>query len=441
MAPRKKVKVAVPAAKAAKEPKEAAPETAPEVVEVLPEEPKVRSGSAQVSAWLNKINKNKKFQGVAQVRRASDFSTPYYLRRPTGVMSLDVAMAGGFHAGGHAQIFGADSVGKTHLAFRTAGQVQKNYGNNANILIVSTEIRTDKGFARTSGFCVAYSEDEIKHFTGLRKERGMEPFSKEELADLRKQIGSVVVVTASSGDKALDVAVSALEEGIFQLVIIESLGALLRADQEDASVGDKVYGGSSTILTSFVNQAYPLFIMDRADGTMLETTLIGINQARANIGNTMGGTHAAAGAYAWKHGQLISVELKKGEPIYNGSARRKIGRAVRWELTKGKAGTHDGIKGEYNYFYVGQKDPVFWKDVELLGSQWGVDVITDLVETAKSLDVVTGAAWLVWEENGKELGKFHGKERMAEAIVNDYELEQRLRTSCMLKANLPVRFK
>jgi len=441
--------------KSAKKKKKAAPKKAPKKA---PKEPLTKRQARKkrgekddpkgpvtsVESWLERINKTKKFKGTVQVGMANTIATPYYLRRSTGVLGLDIKMGGGWHAGGVAQVYGGESVGKTYLVFQTAGEVQRNYGDDAAILIVSTEIRTDKSFARKAGFRIGYSVKEVQHYEDIRASRGLDPFTEAELGDLMHQPGKVVYVTGETGERSLDIAYEALAAGLFQLVIIESLGALLSSDQQSGDVGDRTYGGSSVMLTNFMNKVYPLFIMDREDGSMLETTVIGINQARAIIGGNPKGPkeRAAAGAYAWKHAQLISLELNKSSTIRGDEKGPAIGREVRWAITKGKVGTHDGISGRYDFYHVPTTDPVFWSDVTLNGSTWGIDRISEMVVTASKLGVVDLAgSWYTWTSEGEVLAKAQGADKMASILVNSEELQLRLREECIIKAGLQVKYR
>jgi len=403
-----------------------------------------QTAKEKADAFVKKMAASQKFRGTTQVCLPSDFASPYHLRRPTGVMGLDLALAGGLHAGGGVQVFGAGSSGKTHLAFRAAGQVQKNYGKDACVVVACTEIRLDKGFARNAGFCVAYSQYEIDQFNIIRKAKGLPPFTAEERADLKKQIGQVIVVTGETGDKVLDGTVEVLRDlgSACQLLIIESLGALLTPDQDKKDVGDRVYGGSSGMITTWQNKIYPLFMMDREDGTMLETTILGINQARAVIDGSPRGpkTRPAAGAYSWQHAQLANVELKFGDTIWADSAHtKKAGRVVKWDIRKGKAGTHDGLRGEYDWYHIPEefsKDPVFWSNVEQHGSTFGIDTITDLVETSRRIGAIDVAgSWLRFGDI-----QVQGSTAFSDLVVNDAELEENLRAACLEKANLTVRY-
>lgn len=403
--------------------------------------------ASTISGFIDQIKKSQKFKGRVQVGLASELNVPYRLRRPTGIISLDIAISGGFPAGGCSQISGVESVGKTALAYLTAANVQRNYGDNANIMVVSTEIRLDKSFARRFGFRIPYSTEEVAFFNERRLERRENPYTEEEILDLTKKVGSVVAVTAETGEWALEVALKGLRAGLFQLVIIESLGALLTSDQEAGDVSDRTYGGSAPMLTNFMNKAYPLFMMDRdtpAGSCMLETTILGINQARAEMDRSnpkSPKTHAAAGAYAWKHAQLLGLELRHSSPIRGSEDGEAIGRVVKWTTSKGKVGTHDGKTGSYDYYHVPKEDPVLWSEVEAKGPEWGPDLITDLVDTARKLGVLeVSGTWLTWNREGKDPIKAQGVGKFANYVVNDQELEAQLRKQCLDIANLAVEY-
>lgn len=401
----------------------------------------------KVQSFVKMMSTSPKHRGRIQVRLAKDYRTPYDLRRPTGILDLDLALGGGFPAGGSSQVFGARSSGKTHICFCVAGQVQKNYGDNAVIMIALSEMRADVGFARMSGLCVEYSEYEIDKYEKIRRNEGKPPFTEEERADLRKHIGHVTFMTGATGGDVLETTLEALDKlgNDCQLMIVDSLGSLLTPDQEEKSVSDKHYGGSSGLLTLWQTKMQPKFVNDRPDGSMLETTVIGINQVRALIGGPIAGsTRPAAGAKSWEHAQLTNVEFKQGEVLWKDAKHtEQSGKVVKWSIKKGKAGTHDGAKGEFNWYYFPHHDPVFWKDVVQNGISYGADKITDLVEVSKRMGIIeVGGAWrTVKDEDGKVIVRTQGDEPFVERVVSDPELENMLRDACLRASKLTIRYK
>src|SRR5687767_369899 len=67
---------------------------------------------------------NKQYNGKAIVREGKEISNTFILRRPTGITSLDIALGGGFPAGGLSQVIGKDSSGKSYLVNKVIAHVQ-----------------------------------------------------------------------------------------------------------------------------------------------------------------------------------------------------------------------------------------------------------------------------------------------------------------------------
>jgi RecA/RadA recombinase len=397
-------------------------------------------------AWFHEMQKSRKWAGRVCITEASADNTSYLLRRPTGIMGLDIALGGGLHAGGLIELHGGQSIGKTHLAYRTAGQIQRIYGEDARIGIAITEVKLDKAFARTCGCCVGYSPEEIGEFNDLRNDDGLPPFTPEEVEDLQKQIGKIYLIRGGTGDEVLQNTLTYLEKlgNDSQLIIMESLGALLTPDQDEKEVGDRVYGGSAGIVTTFIAKLNPLLVMPRADGSQTETTILAINQHRARIDGGPRGpqTKPASGAWALKHAQMASIGLRRGETLWaDGSHTRQSGKEVKWELTKGKAGCHDGLKGAFNYYHVPRNQPVFWKDYLAYGSTWGIDTITELAETARAVGAIeVSGAWMRWNVDGEEV-KGQGAANFAQLLVDNPELVPKLQKACLRAAGVVVRYR
>lgn len=404
-----------------------------------------RARNADTAAFIQRFAK----KSLVQVQTADTARSPYWLRRPTGILSLDIALGGGFHAGGTGEIWGPESAGKTFLTYLTAREVQKNYGEDSRILIFKTEMREDKDFARRAGLVVAYNGEEIEEMQKIRKDRfGYPDFTKEELEDLQMQVGDILYVTAATADHGFDAIVESLDANIFQLVIVDSLGALLTKSVEEGATGDAHYagGGSSRAITQFMNKVYPRLIMDRADGTMNETTVLGINQVRAKMGGGGNSKFAganekrAADAWAWRHGQMISLRIDKGTRFKVEKDPESKGHEVRWRTEKGKGGTHDGLVGTYDYWHFERKRPVFLRDAE---EDWqgGVAYQEDLVAAAKAHGVIeVNGAWYTMELGG-EVHRAQGEAAFAQILADHPELGVELREETLRAAQIMARFR
>lgn len=414
--------------------------------------PKEDSASSKVAksgiqAWIERMSKDKKWAGKVQVKRASDVTNPYLYRIESPLLSLNIALGGGLHCGGVTEVQGAESAGKTQFLFSTAGRLQKRYGENTRILIGVNEMIPDVGFARQSGFCLPYSTGDIHDFEEIRAERGLEPFTEEEVADLRKTIGEIVIVYGDTGESLLQSIIEALDEsrndptGGFQMMIVESLGALLPAAVEEKDVGERTFGGSAPMMTQFQTKIYPRLIFDRPDGEKQKTAIVGISQARANTDAGMYGpkTKSSVGAFAWKHGQFLNLELKKGAKIKED--KKVVGHEVRWEIRKGKAGTHDGKSGAFNYYHFPQIAPVFWSAVVNSDELVGIDSISDAVRVGQDLGLIdTSGAWLTWTEGRKTLIRSQGEAQFASKLMDEPELLEKLREDCIRSSGIMVRY-
>lgn len=407
---------------------------------------KFKTKSELTKKWLEKVNASRAYAGKSQIRTADQVKTPYALRRSTGIIGLDLEIGGGFPAGGCIEIHGPESSGKTFLFYHTCGALQRIYGEETRIAIFKTENRQEKDFARLSGFCIAYAEEEIDEMNEIRKSFGEPGFTEEEVEDLRTQIGDTVIITAANADTGLQIVKDGLQENIFQLIGIDSLGALLTSDVEKGSVSDSHYAGPSRIMTQFQNQIYPLLTMDLPDGSMRETTLIGINQMRANVGGNsrFAKDKPGMGAWAWKHGQLVNLKLEKMGKIWEGEKHKSpvVGHIVRWETVKGKAGTHDGKKGEYEYYHFPRMTPVFWKDLQET-CYGGPGIYEDLFATAKKFEVIeVSGSWYAWtSSDGKLTHRCQGGDVMARWIAENPDAEREIRNQLIRAANLLVRYK
>ena len=339
---------------------------------------------------------NHQFKGSGALLQGHEFSNVYMQRRPTSITSLDVALVGGFPAGGLCQIIGAEGVGKDYLCNLVIAGVQRAYGDDAAINLAMTEFKYDKQFAKKCGARIAYSVQEI-----LDWQRALgRDFTPEELVWARDQVGSVDQGQFSNAEKLLEATALALESNLYHVIVINSIGALLTKAEEEAEQGiaDKHYGGAAAVITAFMHRVHSAIMLPDAYGRPNRTTILVVNQVRDNVGpDAKWNPLKESGGHALKHGKLIDVWLKPSSKIQQQvtqTEKLQLGKEIKWELLKGKAGCHEGVKGEYN-FYFGE-----------YGRPFGCDFAEDLLNVATLLKIVQQAgAWYIW--NGQ---RFQGKE-------------------------------
>lgn len=312
-----------------------------------------------ISALINKINTGAKYTVIAP---ADEVVNPYFLRRPSGIMQLDIDTGGGLPAGGVSTISGPDNAGKSLLLYKYCAEQQRIYGNQCAIALAPVEGAPDFFFMRKCGISVAIPDAMIEEREIRRKERGMAKFTKEERAELKRQVGTVAILAGQSGEDVLDAVHECVHRNVFNIIGIDSLTALLPEGQaKQESLHDEGRRAThATMTTNFFQRLYPFLLgmWGRND-----TTIICTQQVRANTAKANALPHlqkylrdwAPAGAYATKHGKMIDLLVWNGEKVRTGKTQESsgdvVGKWINWETVKGKGGTHDNIRGDVKFLY------------------------------------------------------------------------------------------
>lgn len=354
-------------------------------------------------AQRQRINANFK---APVIQSADEFENVFLVRRPTGITSLDLSIAGGLPAGGLTEFIGASSVGKDYLVNRVVANLQTTYGKDAAVCFCMTEMHYDKRYAKKCGVRVALTKKEI-----LELEQSLErKFTPDEMLWAQDHIGTIDEVTAGNAEQLLEIAAQVIQTNTYQVVVINSIGALLTKAEETAEGGleDKHYSGAANTITAFCHRMHMGLNHRDALGQSNLTTVIGINQYRDNVGrDAKYNPMKAAGGNAWKHAQLLSIGLRAGTKLkatVNG-VTENIGKEINWEIRKQKAGGHDGAKGMYPFYF------------DEHGYHFGAEVHQDLITMAVRFGIVVQAgSWLSYEGDGYSL-KSQGKEAFAHAIA------------------------
>ncbi len=354
-----------------------------------------------------KQNVNGMFKGRTVLQRGDEFSNVFILRRPTGITSLDVGIGGGMPAGGLTQIIGVDGAGKDYIANRTIANLQATYGENAAVLTSMTELSYDKVYAKKCGVRIAFTKEEIEAWEMALGRK----FTADEKKWALDQVGTFHQLMAAKAEELLEATVQCIESNLYQIVIINSFGAMLPESELDADNGlaDKHYGGSASTIGAFVRRLHAALNLPDARGNPNLTTVIGINQVRENLGqDAKWNPFRTAGGRQLKHGKLVDIMLQARSKIWLPGSDNKvaIGKEIHWEILKGKAGCHDGPKGVYPFYY-GEH-----------GYGFGADVCQDLIAVAVSQGIIQmSGAWLSYDD-GKVSVKGQGAVKFAHELAS-----------------------
>lgn len=371
---------------------------------------------------------NKQFKNGAVVRLGSEITNVFMLRRPTGVTSLDLAIGGGVPAGGLTQIIGKYSAGKSYLVNRIMATAQENYGDEFAAAACMTEQRYDKHFAKWKcGLRIALSDEEIAILQHIAKQNGHPDFTQEQINWLKDEVGTFSEVMAANAEQLLEIACQMVESNLYQVVLIDSFGALLTKAEAEADEGleQKHRGGAAMVVTQFMHRLHAALNLPDRYGRPNTTSVIGINQYRDNVNAGLyGNPMKVAGGNALAHGKLLDIHLEQGARIrheFGKNDKRVVGKEINWEILKGKAGCHDGPKGTYK-FYFGEH-----------GYGFGIDIYADLLVAGLQTDVVQqNGAW--YSFNGENIGQ--GEAGAAAALHSNPELVQKIRKEIFKVAGL-----
>lgn len=324
---------------------------------------------------------NEKYGGAVVVQPATQIEYPFDLRRPTGFLSLDLAMGGGFPAGTLNQLFGPDNTGKTLTMAHTAATNQKIYGKDSSILALSLGYGIDKAFFRMCGCSLAFSTREIEGLKSQAAQVGQK-IDPKTLKALKQQAGMFMLLDLGYGETAetrptesqLEAALDMVKSGAFQLVLMdEAVGAGATADrlnrplyQEDRTADE------AKMITGWLKKLLSAFKVRRKDGSPNESTVLYTSQVREDLRTFIQYKKPKQpGGKMLTHIKVMDVHFKRVGSIAVG--QRRVGHRMQWTLSKAKHGAHDGPKGELSVRFDMPGGIVdIAEDLALVGKTYGV---------------------------------------------------------------------
>ena len=237
---------------------------------------------------LGKIEKD---FGKGSVMRLGDQASHQVEVIPTGCLHLDFALGvGGLPKGRIVEIYGPESSGKTTFALHCIAEAQKMGG--------------------TAAFIDA--------------EHALDPIYAQKLG---VDINELYVSQPDNGEQALDICEALVRSGAIDIVVIDSVAALVPKAEIEGDMGDSHVGLQARLMSQALR---------KLAGVISKTNAVAIfiNQLREKVGVIYGNPETTTGGKALKFYASVRMDIRKGEPIKNGT--EVIGNRVKIKIVKNK---------------------------------------------------------------------------------------------------------
>lgn len=278
----------------------------------------------------------------------------------TGSLTLDMALGiGGLPRGRITEIYGPESSGKTTLALHCIAEAQKTGGTAA---FIDVEHALDPVYASALGV----------------------------------DIDSLLVSQPDTGEDALEITEALVRSGAIDIIVVDSVAALAPKAEIEGEMGSTHVGVQARLMSQALRKL-------TGSISKLNCVAIFINQLREKVGVVYGNPEVTPGGRALKFYSTVRIDVRKGEPIKNGS--EIIGSRTKAKVVKNKIAPP---------FKVAEFDIMYGEGISRVGELLDLAVMADVVKKS--------GAWFSYKEN--RLGQ--GRDKVKELFKNDPALAKEI---------------
>lgn len=303
--------------------------------------------------------------GKGSVMKLGEYKAMEVEAIPTGALSLDIALGiGGVPRGRIIEVFGPESSGKTTLALHIIAEAQKMGGEAA---FIDAEHALDPVYARKLGV----------------------------------DIDNLIVSQPDTGEQALEITEALVRSGALDVVVVDSVAALVPKAEIDGEMGDSHMGLQARLMSQALRKLAGAINKSK-------TVLIFINQLREKIGVMFGNPETTTGGRALKFYASVRMDIRKTEMMKQDG--QVIGNRVRVKVIKNKVAPP---------FREAEFDVLYGK---------GISKVGNILDMAVNLDIVEkSGAWFSYNGQRISQGRENAKRYLEEHPDIMNEIEKKVR--------------
>ncbi|MCR4658073.1 MAG: recombinase RecA [Lachnospiraceae bacterium] len=284
---------------------------------------------------------------------------------PTGSLSLDIALGiGGIPKGRVVEVYGPESSGKTTLTLHMIAEVQKRGGIAG---FIDAEHALDPGYAQNIGV----------------------------------DIDNLYISQPDNGEQALEIAETMVRSGAVDIIVIDSVAALVPKAEIDGDMGDSHVGLHARLMSQALRKLTAVI-------NKTNCTVVFINQLREKVGVMFGNPETTTGGRALKFYSSVRLDVRRIESIKQGG--EVIGNRTRVKVVKNKVAPP---------FKEAEFDIMFGTGISSTG---------DILDLASNIDVINkSGAWYAYEGQKIGQGRENAKVYLDEHPEMLLEVEKKVR--------------
>jgi recombination protein RecA len=308
--------------------------------------------------------------GKGSIMRLGDKEAILVPTISTGALSIDAALGiGGVPRGRVVEIFGPESSGKTTLALHVIAEAQKVGGMAA---FIDAEHALDPEYARKLGVSV----------------------------------DNLLVSQPDSGEQALEIAEMLIRSGAIDVIVIDSVAALVPKAELEGEMGDSFMGLQARLMSQAMRKLTG--IVSRSN-----TCLVFINQIREKIGVMFGSNEVTTGGRALKFYSSVRMEIRRELPIKDGD--QTVGNRTKVKVVKNKLAPP---------FRIAEFDIIYGEGISREG---------DLIDLGTQNNIIEkSGAWFSFKDTRLGQGRENVKRFLKENPDIAREVEEQLRAKLNL---------